>query len=328
LQKEQHPIRGYLLIAAASFCYGGSATLGKAAFRGLLAKRDAALPQLDPLILAQARSTLSLLILVPILLAWKGREGFSLSRRDVLRCALLGIAGVAASNFFYYYAIDKTSVATAIIVQYTAPIWVLLYMVLRRIQHATPQRTIAVGLAVCGCALSIGILATTGSWPFVRLAGIKVNALGVGAALMAAFSFAFYSTFGQFMVSRHDRWKILVYAMFGAAAFWIVVNPPWKIFAAHYSSEQWLFLLVFSIASMLLPLSLYFAGLQYLDATRAIVTSCFEPVFAILFAATFVQEPVGPIQILGMVLVLAASVMVQLPGRNQTARLPSSATAD
>jgi drug/metabolite transporter (DMT)-like permease len=165
-------------------------------------------------------------------------------------------------------------------------------------------------------------------WPFLHLAGIKVNALGVGAALMAAFSFAFYSTLGQFMVNRHDRWKVLAYAMFGAAAFWMIVNPPWKIIAAHYSREQWIFLLVFAIASMLLPLSLYFAGLQYLDATRAIVTSCLEPVFAILFAATFVYETIGPIQIIGMLLVLAASVMVQLPERNRAAVLSHSAMAD
>jgi drug/metabolite transporter, DME family len=328
LQKENHPIRGYLLIAAASFCYGGSATLGKAVFRGMLAKHDAALPQLDPLILAQARSTLSLLILVPILLAWRGPKSLVLSRRDVLRCLLLGIAGVAASNFFYYYAIDKTSVATAIIVQYTAPVWVLLYMVMRRIQRPTTQRTMAVALAVIGSALSIGIVTSASGWPFLHFVGIKYNALGVGAALMAAFSFAFYSTFGQFMVTRHDRWKVLAYAMFGAAAFWMIVNPPWKIIAAHYSREQWLFLLIFAIASMLLPLSLYFAGLQHLDATRAIVTSCLEPVFAILFAATFVYETIGPIQIMGMILVLAASVMVQLPERNRAAVLSHSAMAD
>src|SRR5205823_7299670 len=68
------------------------------------------------------------------------------------------------------------------------------------------------------------------------------------------------------------------------------IYPPWKIIAAHYNWQQWLFLLTFAIFSMLLPFSLYFAGLQYLDATRAIVTSCLEPIFAILFAASFVHE--------------------------------------
>jgi drug/metabolite transporter (DMT)-like permease len=328
LQKESHPIRGYLLIAAAAFCYGGSATLGKAVFRGMLAKRDAALPQLDPLILAQARSTLSLLILIPILLAWRGPKIFVLPRRDVLRCMMLGILGVAGSNFFYYYAIEKTSVATAIIVQYTAPVWVLLYMVLRRIQRPTKLRTMAVALAVFGSALSIGAVAVSSGPPFIHFAGLELNALGVGAAVMASFTFAFYSTFGQFMVARHDRWKVVMYAIFGAAAFWMIINPPWKIIAAHYSRDQWLFLSIFALASMLVPLSLYFAGLQYLDATRAIVTSCLEPVFAILFAATFVGETIGLIQVIGMVLVLGASVMVQMPERDRAITLTNSAIAE
>ena len=69
----------------------------------------------------------------------------------------------------------------------------------------------------------------------------------------------------------------------------------------------------FSITSMLLPFSCYFAGLQYLDPTRAIVTSCLEPVFAILFAASFVHEAVGWVQAVGVFIVLVATILVQLP---------------
>jgi len=68
--------------------------------------------------------------------------------------------------------------------------------------------------------------------------------------------------------------------------------------------------------SMLLPFSFYFAGLQYLDATRAIVTSCLEPVFAILIAAAFLGEGLGPLQVVGVVVVLTASIVVQLPEKS------------
>ena len=78
-----------------------------------------------------------------------------------------------------------------------------------------------------------------------------------------------------------------MYSLFGAAVFWIVVNPPWKIVAQHYSGAQWLLMVLFSITSMLIPFSLYFTGLQHLDATRAIVTACLEPVWAILLTAMF-----------------------------------------
>ena len=49
-------------------------------------------------------------------------------------------AGVAASNYFYYLAIQRTNVATAIIVQYTAPVWVLVYMAARGLEKATVLR--------------------------------------------------------------------------------------------------------------------------------------------------------------------------------------------
>ena len=60
---------------------------------------------------------------------------------EILRCMALGIFGIAESNFFYYFAISKTTVATAIIIQYiAAPIFVLLYMLARGRQRATATR--------------------------------------------------------------------------------------------------------------------------------------------------------------------------------------------
>ena len=68
---------------------------------------------------------------------------------------------------------------------------------------------------------------------------------------------------------------------------------------------------------MLLPFACYFTGLKYLDPTRAVVTSCLEPVFAILLAVTFVHEIVRPLQIVGIITVLAATVMIQMQGRKE-----------
>ena len=100
-----------------------------------------------------------------------------------------------------------------------------------------------------------------------------------------------------------------------ASLFWIVVNPPQKIVAAHYGLGQWVFLLLFSLVSVLGPFSCYFAGLQHLEPTRAIVTSCLEPVFSIVIAALVLGELVRPVQTSGIALVLVAIVLIQLPGR-------------
>jgi drug/metabolite transporter (DMT)-like permease len=63
---------------------------------------------------------------------------------------------------------------------------------------------------------------------------------------------------------------------------------------------------------MVLPYTLYFSGLKYLDPTRAVITSCLEPVFAILFAVSFGFEVLRALQVVGILAVLGATVMVQL----------------
>ena len=130
-------LRGYLYIAAAAFCWGISATLGRAAFAGRLFPH-AGLGAIGPLILSQSRTTLAFPIFLAVLVARRGWQGLRIPKADVGRLFLLGICGVAASNYFYYLAILRTSVATAITVQYTAPVWVLFYMVVTGSQRARP----------------------------------------------------------------------------------------------------------------------------------------------------------------------------------------------
>ncbi len=278
--------------------------MGRAIFTGRLLLRGHAVGSIDPLILSQSRTTLSLLFLLPIVLL-PGRRGLlKLSRLDAGRMVLLGVFGLAAANYFYYLAIQKTNVATAITVQYTAPVWVLLYMVARGLQKPTIQKLVSVALAVIGIAIAIGVF---------NKGEAHLNSIGVIAALLAAFAYAFYNIGGHNIVARHDHWTVMLYMILAASVFWLILNPPWKIVAAHFSLSQWLFLLVFSLTSMLIPFSFYFAGLRHLEPTRAIIASCLEPIFSILIAAVALGETVRPVQSVGMIMVLAAIIVVQLP---------------
>ena len=303
---KSHPVRGYLYIASATLLWGISASLGRAIFTGRLRPGGETLGLISPLILSQFRTTFSMVVLLPVLVWLQGRSVLRLPRRDVIQAFLLGILGVAASNYCYYLAIQRTNVATAIILQYTAPAWVLIYMVLRGRQRPTLARISAVALAIAGIAIVIGLIGPT---------QLHLDTIGVIASLLAAFSFAFYNVAGHSLLSRYNRWVVLLWTLIAASIFWSVIDPPWAIAAQHLSGMQWLFLLVFAIVSVLGPFSLYFAGLQHLEPTRAIVVSCLEPVFSIIIAALTLGEVIRPMQTLGIVMVLAAILLVQMPDR-------------
>jgi DME family drug/metabolite transporter len=300
----RNSLRGFLYIGAATFFWGLSATLGRAAFTGRLLP-SLGISGIDPVILSQCRTGFSFLALALCLIARRGIRALRVPWRDLAKLGLLGVAGLVVSNYFYYLAIQRTNVATAIIVQYTAPVWVLLYMVVRGAERLSTSKIGSVVLAIIGIALVIGIF---------HRGGIQLDVIGVGAALVASFSFAYYNVAGHYLLERYDRWMLIMYATLAASLFWIIINPPDKIIAAHYSGGAWLFLAVFSFLSMLLPFTLYFAGLKLLVPTKAIIASCLEPVFAILIAAIALREAVGFVQAIGIAMVLGAIVLAQKAG--------------
>jgi drug/metabolite transporter (DMT)-like permease len=291
-----------LFIAVATFCWGAAVTFGKAIFNGTLFTGRALI---SPMELTQARTSFTVLVLVPVLYLRFGKKIFRIAKADFLLCTLVGTLGVACSNYFYYLAVQKATVALAITLQYTAPVWVLGYMVARGRQRATAQRIIAAITAMVGITLTIGLFHSD----------VTLNAIGVGAALLASFGYAFYNIAAQGMITRNHQLTVMMYVLLSSAVLWMVLNPPWRLAAQHYSPRQWGFLFVFALLSMLLPYIFYFSGLKYLDPTRAVITSCLEPVFAILLAVIFVHEILSPMQAVGIVTVLAATVVVQVSGK-------------
>jgi drug/metabolite transporter (DMT)-like permease len=300
----RHPLRGYLYIMAACFLWGVAAALGRFIFTNQ-GDRSAS-SYIDPLVLSETRTAFTFAVLFSILVVKRGWRALRVPRADLATLAMLGVFGLAMSNFTYYLAIERTNVATAIMLQYTAPVWVLLYLALRGKQKPTLRQVAAVVMAICGVPLLIDIFGG---------AGLRLDKLGVAAAILAAFAFAFYNIAGHDILQRSDRWTVLLYVTGSAALFWLVINPPWKLIAANYSQAQWVFLALFALISALGPFTLYASGLQHLEPTRAMIAACMEPVFAIAIAALALGEGVSLLQAVGIVMVLAAIIVVELPTR-------------
>lgn len=291
--------RGYALILGASLFWGTSATAAK-----LLLQNN-----VDTILIVQTRVTFS----VVLMLAWFGITAPRLLRihvRDIWRFALLGIAGVAGANFAYYYAIRESTVATAILLQYTAPVLVMGYAVVMREERITPVKAGAAFLSLAGC-----VLAVTGR----DVGAVHITRSGLLAGMLASACFAYLNIYTRHLLARYSAWTVTVYSLLGASLFWLVINPPWRV--AMDSSSPWGALVLFAIMSILIPHSLYFNGLRFVVPSRAVITSTFEPVVAIVSAAVILGDFLDGLQVLGAFLVIAAIILLQL--RREESRVPT-----
>lgn len=296
------PLRGTLLILGAAAFWGVSATVA----RHLITQR------FDTLLLVQMRITLSFLALLPVFLAARPAL-LRVSLRDLPDFALLGVLGVAGSNFTYYFTIQETNVATAILLQYLAPVLVLGWAAVSREERLTAVKAGAAAVSIAGCFLAIG-----GG----RLDALRLSPAGLASGIGSAVCWAFTNVWLKRVTARHDVWTCVIWSFAFASVFWLFVNPPWTIAAAGYGAGVWGILLVVAVISVLIPHSLYFNGIRHLSASRAIITATFEPVVAIGTAALFVGETPGPVHLLGAAMVLGAILFLQLRREAETVRSP------
>lgn len=285
-------LRGYLSIATATLFWGVSATIAKFLFKH----------EVDLLTLVQMRSTLSFIILFSILFVFK-KEYIKISASDIPHFMLLGVIGIAGSNFTYYFTLNEINVATAIIMQYTAPVLVVLYGVLFGSEKITFVKIISAFLSLAGCSLVVRIF---------DLQFLNLSKLGIISGVASAFCWAFFNIYGKKTGSKYNIWGNLTFALMFAGIFWLLINPPWKIFNSSYSANDWLIFFTFAMISVLFPYFFYFNGLRYISSSSAIITSTLEPVVAIVSSWIIIGEKLTLIQIVGSLLVLMSVVLLQV----------------
>jgi drug/metabolite transporter (DMT)-like permease len=293
-------VRGFLLVLLAVSFWGGSASLAK----WLILNR------FDTLIITQTRSSLSF-VLMALFFLFTDRSVFRIRLKDLHKFILLGVVGIAITNFTYYYTAKESTVATAILLQYTAPIWVTLYAVLvSREESFNGLKALSLLLALAGCYLAV----TGGS-------GVDVHLHGWAAVTgpSSAFTFAFLMVYTRRVSREYPIWTLLIY-MFGIAAiFWLFVNPPWAIAARGYSTADWGILWAFAVVSILIPHTAFTTSLKLLEASTVSIAGTLEPVIAIVIAAAALNETLTAMQMLGAAGVVAAVLLLQW-GTNRSLR--------
>ena len=291
--RRGHTVRGTALLLLAFLFWGSSAPLAKY----LMVAR------FDVITIAQTRVSLSFVLLC-LFFGFFNREIFKIDKKDIWRFVLLGVVGLAVTNYSYYFTVKESTVATAILIQYTAPLWVVLAAVWITKEESLDLMIVIVlvmALFGCYCAVSGG-----------RASVIQLHGWAWLTGPLSAFTFAFQIIATKRLLKKYSIWTVVFY-MFGfASLFWLFINPPWAIASMRYTLTDWVIFWIFAVVSILIPQSAFAAGLKWLKASNAGIIGTMEPVVAITVAYFLLGESLHPIQIAGGILVVAAVTMLQI----------------
>ncbi len=304
-------ILGTAAVALAAAFWGGSAVIAKSLFRDGLG----AVP------LSEARSFITFAGIGLIYAARRGSETRHLTapepmpnpaRRLWPQMIAVGIA-IALLNIAYYVAIDRLQVAVAIVIQYTAPALVVIWIAIMLKRMPPPKTIIAVVVATIGVALAAEVTEAD-------LGGL--DTLGLLAAGASAIFFACYTLLSE-RVGRRVGPLQTAFGAFGAASFfWLCFQVPQGFPEALIDGENLLRVIAVGTIGTLLPFILYIWGIHRIAAEKAVIVATLEPPLAALAAWIWLDESLTSLQLLGGALVLIAVAILQTKDRPALTAMP------
>lgn len=288
---------GFAVVSAAAFGMSGAWA------RGLL---DTGW---SPGAVVLVRVGLAALVVLPFaLVALRGR--WSLLRRSGSLVTTYGVLAVAGAQFCYFSAVQHMQVGPALLIEYTAPAAVVLWMWLRHRQRPGRVTLVGAGLAALGLVLVLDLLT-----------GASMSTVGVLWALGAMVGAAAY-----FIISADERNGLppLVLAaaglLVGTAALGLlglVGVLPMTASAAPVRYDGfvvawWVPLVVLAVVTAALAYTTGIAASRRLGSRLASFVALLEVVAAIGFAWVLLGELPAPVQLAGGLLVLLGVVVVKL----------------
>lgn len=292
-------LTGLLLALISSAAFGTSGALAK----GLL------LTGWTPAAAVTWRVAIGAIMLaVPALLAMRGR--WHLLRRGWPTVLLFGIIAVAGCQLAYFLAVERLSVAIALLLEYCGVILVVLWLWLRHGQRPRPLTIIGTAIAVAGLLLVLDVFGA-----------VQVDPLGVMWGLLAAAGLATY-----FIVSADDSHNLPPIALAAGglvvgtitlllAAGVGLVSLEWNTAPVLLAGQQvpwWIDIGLLGVVAAALAYLTGIAGTRRLGSKLASFIGLSEVLFAVLWAWLLLAELPVTIQLVGGVLLLAGVAVVRL----------------
>ncbi len=243
-------------------------------------------------------------IFFSLVLFIKEHSGFKIAVRDIPLFLGLGFGSILFFTVCYFTAITMMSLSTAAILLYTSPIWIMLMSVVFFHEKLDGKKLTALFFAFAGCILVSGI-----SGEGMTLKGLLV---GLGSGL----GYGLYSILGTVALRKYTPYTVTTYTfIFAAIGSWFICNPG-DMFSKFSKAPDLGFLIIFCVITALItaviPFLAYTLGLQSVEASKAGIIATIEPMVATLIGMIVFSEPLTLMSGLGILLILAAVVILNL----------------
>ena len=289
----KHRAEFLMISAAMGFALGGVAAK-------VLREAD-----MDAFRLTQIRSTGAALILLTFALI-KGRDQLRARRDELKDLILFGIIGVSAVTSLYFFAMKYLFVSVALIIEFTASIWIALYLRFVKKKHISPIMWLGIA-----CAFS-GLILVSQIW-----SSSSLNPIGVLVAFADAFALSYYFLTADRLSQTRSPLSLMTWGIGVAAIFWAIILPWWN-FPFEYLTESyslegnlsgynapgWALILWIIIIGTVIPYLLTVTGIRELSAGTSSVIGMIEPIFAGVIAWVLLNEALSTIQLIGCAVVL------------------------
>ena len=260
---------------------------------------------LSALNLAQVRSTGAFIILF-LLIFFRSREKLRVTRKELPQLAFFGVIGIAAVQFLYFMAISRMHVSFALIIEFTAPIWIVLWIKYVKKRFVPTDMWIAIFLAF------IGLLFIAQVWK-----GRTLDTIGLIAAFLDAIALSIYFLMGEKLTKTRDIQSLTFFGFAFATLAWLIILPIWnfpfEVFGERinmqgifdgFDTYGWVLIAWIIIFGTIVPYLLVITGLKTLSASTSSVIGMVEPVLVGILAWWWLREAWLPLQIFGGVLVM------------------------
>lgn len=262
---------------------------------------------LSSAVVAFTRGVLGCGFLLLFMLLTRKRFDRAAVKQNLLLLLLSG-AAIGINWILLFEAYRYTTVATATVCYYLAPVFLLLASPLIG-EKMTLKKIICIVVALVGMVFVSGVM-EGGLPPIGELTGVLC---GIGAAVFYATVMILNKKFKP--IPAYDK----TFLQLGTAA--MVVLPYMLLTGVGelgaVTPVGWLLLAVVGIVHTGAAYTMYFGAMGKLPATTVAVFSYLDPVIAVLLSALALHEDMTPWSIAGTVLILASALYSELPSRKK-----------